>query len=129
MKSKGPNSLATALRRYFSDYLPRVRGVSPHTVHSYRDALALLLRFLAKRHDRPVIDLDIDSLDSDSVLAYLDYLEEERSNSTTHSNCATRSFAFVRRASPRPESRVSGDLSATACRSVSSARFAGGRVS
>lgn len=96
MKSAIPNTLASALRRFFGDYLPRVRGASPHTVHSYRDALALLLRFLAARHGRPVVELDLDSLDSDSVLAYLDHLEQERGNSTTTRNArlaAVHSFA------------------------------------
>ena len=38
-------SLARALREFFADYLPRVRGMSPHTVCSYRDEITLLLRF------------------------------------------------------------------------------------
>lgn len=91
-----PNSLACALRRFFVEYLPLIRGASPHTVLSYRDALALLLRFLAERHGRPVVELDMDSLDADSVLAYLDYLEQDRGNSTTTRNArlaAVHAFA------------------------------------
>lgn len=37
------SSLARALRDFFADHLPRVRGMSPHTVTSYRDACTLLL--------------------------------------------------------------------------------------
>ena len=47
MTANGPNDLARALRAFFADHLPRVRGTSPHTVRSYRDSLVLLLRFVA----------------------------------------------------------------------------------
>lgn len=106
MKATIPNSLACALRRFFADYLPRVRGASPHTVLSYRDALALLLRFLAERHGRLVVELDLDSLDADSVLAYLDHLEQSRGNSTTTRNARLAAVhAFARFAAPfQPES-------------------------
>ena len=40
-------TLACALRRFFAEHLPQVRGASAHTVRSYRDSLALLLRFAA----------------------------------------------------------------------------------
>ena len=38
-----PNALARSLRRFFAEHMPRARGLSPHTVLSYRDAFALLL--------------------------------------------------------------------------------------
>jgi len=39
--------LGRALRGFFADHLPRVRGASPQAVQSYRDAFVLLLRFVA----------------------------------------------------------------------------------
>jgi integrase/recombinase XerD len=47
MKPPTPNQLAVCLRAYFTDHLPRLRGLSSNTVLSYRDSLVLLLRFLA----------------------------------------------------------------------------------
>lgn len=45
------DELGRILVRFFQDYLPTLRGMSRHTIHSYRDTLVLLLRFLsAKRH-------------------------------------------------------------------------------
>lgn len=91
-----PNSLACAVRGFFNDHLPSVLGASPHTVRSYRDALAILLRFLAVRHGRPVVELDLDSLDSDSIVAFLDHLEQTRSNCTATRNsrlAAVHAFA------------------------------------
>jgi integrase/recombinase XerD len=80
VKAAGPNALARSLRGFFADHLPRVRGASPHTVRSYRDAVALLLRFLAERHGRDVVVLDFDDLDPQEVLAFLDHLEVSRGN-------------------------------------------------
>ena len=34
---RSPNTLGRALRGFFVDHLPRVRGASPHTICSYRD--------------------------------------------------------------------------------------------
>jgi integrase/recombinase XerD len=83
--SATPNALARALRGFFADYLPRVRGVSPHTVRSYRDAFMLLLRFVAGRRERPVVVLDFCDVGVDDVLAFLDHLETDR-----HNGAATR---------------------------------------
>lgn len=58
MKEASPNTLARALRRFFTDHLPRVRGASSHTIQSYRDAFVLLLRFVAARRRVPVSELD-----------------------------------------------------------------------
>ncbi len=38
MKTAPSSALARALRGFFADHLPKVRGASPHTVRSYRDA-------------------------------------------------------------------------------------------
>jgi len=91
-----PSSLARTLREFFADHLPRVRGMSPHTVCSYRDSVTLLLRFLAERHDRDVVKLDFDDLSPDSIIAFLAHLEEERRNTAATRNArlaAIHSFA------------------------------------
>lgn len=95
MRAK-PSSLARTLREFFADHLPRVRGMSPHTVCSYRDSVTLLLRFLAERHDRDVVKLDFGDLSPDSIIAFLAHLEEERRNTAATRNArlaAIHSFA------------------------------------
>ena len=62
MTAAAPNDLARALRAFFADHLPQVRGTSPHTIRSYRDSLVLLLRFVATGLQRSVIQLDLDDL-------------------------------------------------------------------
>jgi integrase/recombinase XerD len=80
MKVQTDNVLACALREFFADHLPRLRGMSPHTLHSYRDSLKLLLRFVAARQGRDVAMLELDDIGPQEVIAFLQYLEDERHN-------------------------------------------------
>jgi site-specific recombinase XerD len=92
-----PSSLARALREFFADHLPRIRGMSPHTVSSYRDACTLLLRFLSERHGRAVVKLDFDGLSPDDIVAFLHHLEKIRSNCVATRNArlaAIHAFAL-----------------------------------
>jgi site-specific recombinase XerD len=99
MSTASPNTLARALRTFFGEHLPRVRGVSPHTVRSYRDAFTLLLRFLAERRGRDVVDLDLADLAPDQILDFLDHLEVERGNGPSTRNARLAAVhAFARHA-------------------------------
>jgi len=80
MNAASPNALGRALRGFFADHLPRVRGTSPHTVHSYRDTFVLLLRFVAAHRRRSVTQLDVENLGPQDVLDFLHHLEAERHN-------------------------------------------------
>ncbi len=92
-----PNSLARSLRRFFGDHMPRARGLSPHTVLSYRDAFALLLRFLAARKGRDVVALDLPDLEPDGVIAFLEHLETVRGNCVATRNARLAAIhAFAR---------------------------------
>jgi len=75
-----PNRLASCLRNYFAHHLPHLRGMSPHTIHSYRDSLVLLLRFVASDRKVEVCDLDLDDIQPDRLLAFLAHLEKDRDN-------------------------------------------------
>jgi integrase/recombinase XerD len=86
MKITAPNRLALRLREYFTDHLPRVRGMSAHTVHSYRDSVVLFLRFLASHQKCQVHDLDLANIEPDHVIAFLAHLEEVRKNGATTRN-------------------------------------------
>ena len=86
MTAAVPNDLARALRAFFADHLPRVRGTSPHTIRSYRDSLVLLLRFVATRSQQSVIELDLDDLGPQPILAFLQHLELDRRNSVATRN-------------------------------------------
>jgi site-specific recombinase XerD len=66
--------------RFFQEYLPALRGMSLHTLRSYRDALVLLLRFTARETKRPIEALEIADLSADRVGRFLTFLESERRN-------------------------------------------------
>ena len=53
MNSTSASVLSSTLHGFFADYLPRQRALSPHTLHSYRDSLKLLLRFVAGKKRDP----------------------------------------------------------------------------
>jgi len=86
MKTCLPNLLGAATRDYFADHLPRLRGTSPHTIHSYRDSIVLLLRFLSQQRNKPVTALDLTDLDPPAILAFLSHLEQERNNGVSTRN-------------------------------------------
>lgn len=79
-------SLPRLLQGFFRVHLVAQRNLSSHTLRAYRDALVLLLRFVAARAGVEVADLDIDQLNRDAILAFLDHLEATRSNSVRTRN-------------------------------------------
>jgi integrase/recombinase XerD len=97
-------TLARAVRGFFASHLPQVRGASPHTVRSYRDSLALLLRFVA-RDVRAVARLDFEALTPDAVIAFLADVEDTRHNQPSTRNVRLAAIhAFFRYvASAHPE--------------------------
>ncbi len=105
MRKPLSNVLGAVVRDYFTDHLPRVRGTSPHTIHSYRDSLILLLRFLSARSKRPITELDLKDVNPPGILAFLAYLERERKNGASTRNVRLSAihalFRFV--ASRNPE--------------------------
>src|SRR3954469_5012112 len=105
MKTGVRNQLGAALGEYLSDHLPRLRGTSPHTIHSYRDSMVLLLRFLSQHLSKPATALDLADLSPPAILAFLSYLERERNNSVATRNVRLSAihafFRFVATRNPQ----------------------------
>ena len=94
MKQPHRSSLALALRAFLTDYLPQQRALSPHTLHSYRDSLKLLLQFVAGKKADPS-QLTMEHLTYEQVMAFLLHLETQRHNQVSTRNVrlsAIRSF-------------------------------------
>lgn len=85
MKPQRPNGLGRSTVRFFQEYLPGLRGMSQHTVHSYRDALVLFFQFAAKRVGRGIAELDLADYTAAQVVKFLSSLESDR-----HNRIATR---------------------------------------
>lgn len=107
MKAEYPNCLARALRAFFADHLPRLRGMSPHTVLSYRDSLRLLLCFVAARRIASVSDLDVEHIGPQEVIDFLHHLEEARRSTASTRNVRLAAIhAFFRYLSARDPERM-----------------------
>ena len=86
-----------ALRGFFAENLPQVRGLSRHTVLAYRDALKLLLRYLEAHLGRSAATFDFPDLAPDHVLAFLAHLETGRGNcAATRNSRLAALHAFAR---------------------------------
>jgi site-specific recombinase XerD len=95
MSKAAPRELFALVESFFTEYLPRQRGASRHTVRAYRDALKLLFEFVARRAGREIASLQPGDLDADAIAGFLDHIELNRSNSAATRNCrraALRSF-------------------------------------
>ena len=105
MAKAGLPNLAAMLHGFFHEWLVEQCNASHRTVLAYRDAWRLFLRFVAEREKRKVAALTTEDLTGSQVLAFLQYLEQERQSSIRTRNCrlaAIRSFySFVADREPR----------------------------
>lgn len=86
MKAYQPTDLGRPIVRFFQEYLPTLRGMSRHTIRSYRDGMILFLGFAATDCGRPPESLTIAEITADRVERFLASLESERHNSITTRN-------------------------------------------
>ena len=100
------NTFSRAVQRFFQDYLPHLRGMSNHTIGSYRDALVLFLRFTCDDTGKPVEKIQVSDLNRDQVMKFLQYLETVRNNTIATRNVRLAALhTFVRfLAAENPES-------------------------
>lgn len=129
--------LGTLIKSFFTRHLAAEYNASGHTIRSYRDTFRLFLRHVAAATGRTVARLSLQDLTPATILSFLDYLEQARSNSVATRNvrlAALRSFfSFVASQEPtaillaqqvlaipfkRGLSRVLGYLSAEELRAV-----------
>ena len=99
------NTFPYLLQAFFHDWVGQQRNLSHHTVWSYRDTWRLFLRFVSQRKQRGVAALLLADLQASEVVAFLQYLEDQRHVSIGTRNCRLAAihsfFAFV--ASREPE--------------------------
>ncbi len=86
MKKYQPTQLGRAVVRFFQEYLPTLRGMSRHTIQSYRDCMILFLGFAAKDCHRPIESLELSDITADRICRFLTFLEAERGNTISTRN-------------------------------------------
>ena len=69
---------------FFEDFLPGQRGLSPHTIRSYRDTVVLWLQFTAREARCGVEQLTIRDLTEERVARFLRFLETDRNERDRH---------------------------------------------
>jgi site-specific recombinase XerD len=82
--------LGAAVVQFFETHLPAQRGMSRHTIRSYRDAVVMLLQFVAGRRGCGIEALDLADLDVAAVEDFLRHLEVDR-----HNGIATRNVRLA----------------------------------
>ncbi len=75
---KGSPSLLRLLADYFESYLPTVKGASGNPITSYQYAFALLFEFMESEKGLTADKVSFDDLCGDSILEFLQWLEETR---------------------------------------------------
>jgi len=80
------SSLGVLVESFFAQRLLRQQRASAATMSTYKDALRLLLVFASSRLAKPVDRLDIQDINCDVILAFLDFLEHDRANSACTRN-------------------------------------------
>ena len=80
------NALFILIRDYFKQYLPRVKKFSPNTIRAYKIAMELLLDYVKEAKGVKLYDITFDTIDRAAVMAFLDYVECERSCSISTRN-------------------------------------------
>jgi site-specific recombinase XerD len=85
MKALSSPLLGRLVVSFFEDYLPAQRGMSTHTLRSYRDAIVLWLRFASRDAGRRLESLRVGDFTAERIERFLDHLEAER-----HNGIATR---------------------------------------
>jgi integrase/recombinase XerD len=77
---------AVLLRRFLTSYLAGLRGYSPNTIASYRDAFKLLICYFRDERSIPPERLTLERIDAAAITGFLDWLATSRHNSASTSN-------------------------------------------
>ena len=108
MKAYQPTGLGRSIVGFFQEYLPTLRGMSRHTIQSYRDGLILFLQFAATDCGQAIEALEVADITADGSAAPC--LPGNRtSEQHHHSQFAPCRFAYLcalpRRWKPRTHGR------------------------
>jgi integrase/recombinase XerD len=74
------NPVTNHVQTFFRSYLPTERGLSVHTIKSYRDTLKIFLSYLAGK-TKKIEQVTLDQFTAENVLSFLNSIEKERGNS------------------------------------------------
>ena len=79
-------TFSVLLETFFTGWLVQQKCASPHTIASYRDTFCLLLRYAQKQLHKTPEKLSLSELNASMIVAFLDYLQQERGTSARSRN-------------------------------------------
>lgn len=98
-------ALAPHLSAFLREHLPIHRKASEHTCDAYAYSFQLFVNFAARRLRLRPHQLEVEQLDADMMLAFLDHLEKDRANSGRTRNARLAAinafFRYLEYSSPR----------------------------
>lgn len=77
---------AVSLRRFLTGHLAGLRGCSPNTIVSYRDAFKLLICYFRDERSVPPERLNLELIDATAITGFLAWLRASRGNSPSTCN-------------------------------------------
>jgi len=77
---------AVSLRRYLTDHMAGLRGCSPNTISSYRDAFKLLIYYFRDERNIPPERLTLELIDVAAITGFIAWLRTSRHNSPSTCN-------------------------------------------
>ena len=80
------NQFSYHITKYFSEYLPSVKGVSNKTIQSYRGTFVIFLDYIHEVYKLNINILSIHDIDDIIIEKFLEYLENNRKNSISTRN-------------------------------------------
>jgi site-specific recombinase XerD len=81
-----PTDFSKALTDFLSRYLPAEKGVSRHTVCSYKDTFILLLNFLRKKKEIQADGINLGMITKELIVEFLSWIQTERNCRTVTRN-------------------------------------------
>ncbi len=79
-----PTDFARALSGYFFEYLPIQKGLSENTINSYRDSMSVFLSYCESVYRLKREKIEIKNLDRELVEGFLNWLGQQKGNSTAN---------------------------------------------
>jgi site-specific recombinase XerD len=77
---------AVSLRRFLTGHLAGLRGYSPNTIASYRDAFKLLICYFRDQRHIPPEKLTLEQVDAAAITGFLNWLRTSRHNAASTCN-------------------------------------------
>jgi len=81
--SRSAQELWKYVRSYLTVYLPRIRGLSPRTVESYRESISMYCLFLKEANRIDFSKISFDHITRDSVMKFIQSLRKRECGAST----------------------------------------------